>query len=312
MCVWLITHQSFFDFSASTFYISSVCTLFQSGIVDLPEIQNMTCEGLYSNISNELLNLTEAFQNKINSNFVEVCKDFTSEIRLFNVNLRVLDKCILSNNESSNLLDSAERLMFQFNLCQEMQAVFWGTFQSVDESISHRHWAEWIWGIFWLLFIEIVGNGCLFATFVYERFGMDPQKRTVINQLLSQCCWTIMVFNITSLPIVISRRLFGPLASAFAIWFIINARLYVCMISLLLSELMILKCMYICKWSVMAMKDDNLISSVILRTNILLSSLITMQTTMLDDGTCNWIYKTITGENEFRLPTETCSISLQL
>ena len=95
------------------------------------------------------------------------------------------------------------------------------------------------------------------------------------------------------------------------IWFIINARLYVCMISLLLSELMILKCMYICKWSVMAMKDDNLISTVILRTNILLSSLITMQTTMLDDGTCNWIYKSLTGEYEVKLPTEICTNSLE-
>ena len=74
------------------------------------------------------------------------------------------------------------------------------------------HWTEWIWGLFWLLAIEILGNGCLFATFVYERFGMDPQKRTVINQLLSQCCWMVMFYNITTFPAAIFRRLLGEVS----------------------------------------------------------------------------------------------------
>ena len=71
------------------------------------------------------------------------------------------------------------------------------------------HWTEWILGLFWLSAIEILGNVCLFATIVYERFGMDPQKRTVINQLLSQCCWIVMFHNITTFPALIFRRLLG-------------------------------------------------------------------------------------------------------
>ena len=38
---------------------------------------------------------------------------------------------------------------------------------------------------------------------------MDPQKRTVINQLLSHCCWITMLFNITTFPIVVFSRLLG-------------------------------------------------------------------------------------------------------
>ena len=71
---------------------------------------------------------------------------------------------------------------------------------------DNRHWMEWIWHIFWLLWIEVIGNGCLFATFVYERFGMDPQKRTVINQLLSQLSWIIIFSNITIYPMISARR----------------------------------------------------------------------------------------------------------
>ena len=74
------------------------------------------------------------------------------------------------------------------------------------------HWTEWIWGLFWLFAIETLGNGCLFATFVFERFGMDPQKRTVINQLLSQCCWMVMFYNITTFPAAIFRRLLGEIS----------------------------------------------------------------------------------------------------
>ena len=281
-------------------------------MTNLLEVQNMTCEDLYSNISTEMLSITEVFQNKTYSSFVELCRDFHNDFILFNDNLNYLENCLIAYNESSIIMDSAEILISQFKICQDKQEVFSGTFQTVNESIWYCHLADWIWGIFWLLFIEIIGNGCLFTTFAYERFGMDPQKRTVINQLLSQCCWIIIFFNITSFPIVIARRLFGPITPAFAIWFVINIRLYLCMISLSLSELIILKSMYVCKWSVMAMKDDNFISSIILRTNVLLSSLMTFQTVMLDDGTCTPIYKGLSNEHNFQLPTKICSVSLNL
>jgi hypothetical protein len=210
-----------------------------------------------------------------------------------------------------NEKELSKELMSQFNQCQ----VLFETFDYEHFLIKihmGKNLIEWIWGIFWLLCIEIIGNGCLFATIAYERFGMDPQKRTVINQLLSQCCWTIMLFNITSFPVAIFKRLLGPLNSKIFAWFLFNGRIFLSMISLLLSELIIFKSLYICKWSIMAMKDDNLISKIIFRINILLSSFITLQATMLDDNTCNSFKKTYTGRYEMELPTQICTISLNL
>ena len=82
-------------------------------------------------------------------------------------------------------------------------------FENEQNIVEHesKHWIEWIWGLFWIFSIEIVCNGCLFATVAYEKFGMDPQKRTVINQLLSHCCWITMMFNITTFPILVGARL---------------------------------------------------------------------------------------------------------
>ena len=223
---------------------------------------------------------------------------------------------LLGSRNHSNYSDLCRDIEGQIDIFNEKEC------QVLLETFDYEHFLtkgnmgktliEWIWGILWLLCIEIIGNGCLFATFAYERFGMDPQKRTVINQLLSQCCWTIMIFNITSFPVIIFRRLLGPLNSKIAAWFLLNGRIFVSMISLLLSELMILKSLYICKWSIMAMKDDNLISKIILRINILLSSLITLQVTMLDDTTCNFLETTITGRHKMQLPTQICTSSIKL
>ena len=84
------------------------------------------------------------------------------------------------------------------------------------------------------------------------------------------------------------------------------------MISLLLSEIMLLKSIYAWKWSVMAMKDDNLISSIILNTNFVLTGLLTLQVRMLGDSTCNPIYNYLSGNNQVQTSTEMCSTSLAL
>ena len=91
-----------------------------------------------------------------------------------------------------------------------------------------------------------------------------------------------------------------------------NASIFVAMISLLLSEMMLLKSVYAWKWSVMAMKDDNLISSIIFNTNLLLSGLVTLQVMMLNDTTCNPIYNYMSGYSPAPMPTQMCSTSLAL
>ena len=235
------------------------------------------------------------------------CEDFLENMNHSNYQVVFRDKTRLFGNKK----ELSKELISQSNQYRVLFEAF-DYEQFLTKEHIGKNLIEWIWGIFWLLCLEIIGNGCLFATFAYERFGMDPQKRTVINQLLSQCCWTIMIFNITSFPVIIFRRLLGPLNSKIGAWFFLNGRMFISMISLLLSELMILKCMYIWKWSIMAMKDDNLISKIILRINILLSSLITLQATMLDDTTCNSIEQSLTGRYEMQLPTQICTNSIQL
>ena len=52
------------------------------------------------------------------------------------------------------------------------------------------------------IIIEILGNGLLILVIVYEKFTMDPQKRTVINQLVTIACFFFLIQNIFGVPIM--------------------------------------------------------------------------------------------------------------
>ena len=107
-------------------------------------------------------------------------------------------------------------------------------------------------------------------------------------------------------------RLIGPITSKLATFYVFLMKLFFSLIPLTLSEMMLVKCLYILKWSSMAMVDDNLIATVIFRTNVLLSGLFVLPGIVLEDGSCNEFYKVLAGQPNFQVPTETCMMSNRL
>ena len=92
---------------------------------------------------------TYTVQNSDNSNSSELFQDIEKfQVRFANSFDKSVDEIELDETILS------EKFQFENYLIQEQ-----------------IHWTEWVWGLFWLLAIEILGNGCLFATFVYERYG---------------------------------------------------------------------------------------------------------------------------------------------
>ena len=66
--------------------------------------------------------------------------------------------------------------------------------------------------------VEIIGNGNLIIMMVYERYAMDPQKRTVNNQLISYLCFVGIIQNLVCCPIISHRMLISPLGKSFNIY----------------------------------------------------------------------------------------------
>ena len=61
-----------------------------------------------------------------------------------------------------------------------------------------------------LLIIETLGNFLLFCLIIHEKYGMDSQKRTATNILLSNMIIIEILFNIIIMPIFTFIRIFGP------------------------------------------------------------------------------------------------------
>ena len=100
--------------------------------------------------------------------------------------------------------------------------------------------------------------------------------------------------------------------STLATFYVALLKVLTTMISLTLSEMMMVKCLYILKWSSMAMVDDNLVATVIFRTNVLLSGLFILPGIALGDGSCNEFYKVLAGQPNIQMPTDTCMMSIRL
>ena len=60
------------------------------------------------------------------------------------------------------------------------------------------------------LIAETLGTFLLICMIIYEKYGMDPQKRTVSNQLLSNNCVMWIVHNLLVMPIFTVQQIFGP------------------------------------------------------------------------------------------------------
>ena len=80
---------------------------------------------------------------------------------------------------------------------------------------------------FFTLIVEIFGNGNLLIMLIYERFAMDPQKRTVNNQLIFNLCFSNIIQNLISCPLLTYRMLVSPLGKlslkSFPYFFILHS-----------------------------------------------------------------------------------------
>jgi hypothetical protein len=147
--------------------------------------------------------------------------------------------------------------------------------------------------------VEVIGNGLLVVIIMYEKFGMDPQKRTTINQLLSKVCWMLIMRNMTNFPFLVGRTLFGPQSELVAMWMLYGMTFSVEYIWLTLTEMIILKCLYLFYWPRMAMLDDTFVAQFLGHFNLMIASICTLSRLHLGEYHNNTHFHFFTGTNSF-------------
>ena len=69
--------------------------------------------------------------------------------------------------------------------------------------------SEKVFSAVMFLIFEIFGNFLLLCLIIFEKYGMDSQKRTITNQLLTSICCSGILHNIISVPILTIQLIFG-------------------------------------------------------------------------------------------------------
>ena len=64
--------------------------------------------------------------------------------------------------------------------------------------------------VFLYVIVEILGNFLLLSMITYEKYGMDPQKRNVTNQLLTSICVSFLIHNVIAMPLAMLHRIYRP------------------------------------------------------------------------------------------------------
>ena len=84
----------------------------------------------------------------------------------------------------------------------------WNNFTSANDSFEERieiptlGLEEMVVCCFINFLIEVFGNGFLILMIITEKFLMDPQKRTVINQLITHLNYVYLLNNLVAAPML--------------------------------------------------------------------------------------------------------------
>ncbi len=123
-------------------------------------------------------------------------------------------------------------------------------FEKLEQNIDNPEWNRFRAVILLVcLLTQVCGNTMCLSIWSYERYGGDPQKRTILNQLTGQLVMHCVFANLTSLATFMFRLAFGPISTFWveATYFISNAHVGITSV-FAFSEIAILKFLSIFIW----------------------------------------------------------------
>ena len=126
---------------------------------------------------------------------------------------------------------------------------------------SHLYGSTWgNVGYFFMAFLEniVVGPVLHLGIVIFECFGGDPQKRNVINRLLSLCCVNQILFAFLVGFCQVWRGTFGLIDVHIMSWIEGLAQIFGTSVILGYNEMTILRFLYIVVWKRVVELDDKL------------------------------------------------------
>ena len=120
---------------------------------------------------------------------------------------------------------------------------------------------------------EICINPLLLASFAFEKFGGDSQRRTTVNMLTSKMALALCIKNLISLPLAFYGIILQPGGLNYWIGILTvglsySLHYFICLCAI---EILLFRILYVMRWSSMALTDDYFFSMWFGWMNIILS-----------------------------------------
>ena len=148
-----------------------------------------------------------------------------------------------------------------------------------------------------LVFVaETFGNAAYFAFAQFEKYGGDPLKRSLTNQLMSQFVCPVMISITFNFPITLCRIWFGPLPSRLADLHMLIGKLCRYWFTLTFTEGFAIKALTLLSFEHMVNINDDFMAKFLTRVNGMLSIGFALTQFYLGYFEDNELYQTFVGK----------------
>ena len=135
------------------------------------------------------------------------------------------------------------------------------------ERIFDSLWIKILGCVICLLMVTF-NNACCILVCLFEKYGGDPMKRSLKNQIMVQIWYTGIVSNNICSPLITWRLIFGPLNPHIAAIQCVFANFYRSWMFLSWTETIIIKALQLCKFSYMNGVNEDFMARFFLVGNI--------------------------------------------
>ena len=118
----------------------------------------------------------------------------------------------------------------------------------------------------------IIGNFMYIGIIDFEKWGGDPMRRTVLNQLTSLACGSILVLVTWTGSIYQWIIIYGPSGPRLASWFVLSRKTFSLLVSMSVLEHILIQLLVVYKWN-RVLLHDNFLARFLYGFNLMISLL---------------------------------------
>lgn len=188
-------------------------------------------------------------------------------------------------SSTPSISNSSDLLAIQASFCLDPGLAMSTIIEELEQSLGTTEASPIAKSIFTIGFIisELIGIPLILGIVFFEKYGHDPLKRSLYNQLLSAAWICVMVYFPLNHTIILIRMFYGILPSAIGYLATFLTILGTVFFLLSIMEAVVYRMLQRVKFHAIAMGDDDFLHVFLTMANLMLGMLVAGTAIILDD-----------------------------